>query len=74
MAKVANSFGTDALIQSPDLKAAAAVYVENLGLQISGESPLQQVMFTGRKNGFGSNFVAKPGKRGKRKPKPENEE
>jgi len=33
---------------------------------------LQQAMFTGRKNGFGSNLVAKPGKPGKRKPKPEN--
>jgi hypothetical protein len=30
---------------------------------------LQRAMFAGRKNGFGSNLVAKPGKRGKRKPK-----
>ena len=29
---------------------------------------LQQAMFTGRKNGFGSSLVAKPGKRGKKKP------
>ena len=28
---------------------------------------LQQAMFTGRKNGFGSSLVAKPGKRGKKK-------
>jgi len=35
---------------------------------------LQQAMFNGRKNGFGSNLVAKPGKRGKQKPNPENEE
>ena len=34
---------------------------------------LQQAMFTGRKNGFGSNLVAKPEKRGKKKPKPEDE-
>ena len=27
---------------------------------------LQQAMFTGRKNGFGSSLVAKPGKRGKK--------
>ena len=30
---------------------------------------LQQAMFTGRKNGFGSSLVAKPRKRSKRKPK-----
>ena len=35
---------------------------------------LQQAMFTGRKNGFDSNLVAKSGKRGRRKPKSENEE
>ena len=34
---------------------------------------LQQAMFTGRKNGFGSSLVAKPGKRGKKKPYGENE-
>jgi hypothetical protein len=34
---------------------------------------LQQAMFTGRKEGFGSNLVAKPEKRGKKKPKPEDE-
>jgi hypothetical protein len=36
---MANTFGTDALIQSPDPRAAAAFYVENLGFQISGETP-----------------------------------
>jgi hypothetical protein len=30
-------------------------------------------MFTGRKEGFGSNLVAKPEKRGMKKPKPEDE-
>ena len=34
---------------------------------------LQQAMFIGRKNGFGSNLAAKPEKRGKKKPKPEDE-
>ena len=34
---------------------------------------LQQAMFTGRKNGFGSSLVAKPGKRGRKKPSGENE-
>jgi integrase len=34
---------------------------------------LQQAMFTGRKEGFGSNLVAKPEKRGKKKPKAEHE-
>jgi hypothetical protein len=34
---------------------------------------LQQAMFTGRKSGFGSSLVAKPGKRGKKKPSGENE-
>jgi hypothetical protein len=34
---------------------------------------LQQAMFTGRKNGFGSSLVTKPGKRAKRKRKPEDE-
>ena len=36
---MANTFGTDALIQVPDPQAAAAFYVENLGFQISDESP-----------------------------------
>jgi integrase len=34
---------------------------------------LQQAMFTGRKNGFGSSLVAKPRKRGKKKSSGENE-
>jgi catechol 2,3-dioxygenase-like lactoylglutathione lyase family enzyme len=34
---VANSFGTDILIQAPDPKSAAAFYVQTLGFEITGE-------------------------------------
>jgi hypothetical protein len=34
---VANSFGTDILIQSPHPKSAAACYVQILGFEITGE-------------------------------------
>jgi catechol 2,3-dioxygenase-like lactoylglutathione lyase family enzyme len=37
---MANSFGTDILIQSPDPKKAAAFYVEQLGFEITGETPM----------------------------------
>ena len=37
---MANSFGTDILIQSQDPKAAAAFYVEQLGFTITGEKPM----------------------------------
>jgi catechol 2,3-dioxygenase-like lactoylglutathione lyase family enzyme len=37
---VANSFGTDILIQVPDPKTAASFYVEHLGFEITGETPL----------------------------------
>jgi catechol 2,3-dioxygenase-like lactoylglutathione lyase family enzyme len=37
---MANSFGTDILIQAPDPKAAAAFYVEQLGFEITGETPM----------------------------------
>ena len=37
---MANSFGTDILIQSPDPKNAAAFYVEQLGFEITGETPM----------------------------------
>jgi glyoxalase superfamily protein len=36
---VANSFGTDILIQAPDPSSAAAFYVQNLGFEITGETP-----------------------------------
>ena len=36
---MANTFGTDALIQSPDPQAAASFYVRNLGFEISGQTP-----------------------------------
>jgi predicted enzyme related to lactoylglutathione lyase len=37
---MANTFGTDILIQSPDPKKAAAFYVEQLGFTITGETPM----------------------------------
>ena len=36
---MANSFGTDILIQAPDPKSAAAFYVQQLGFEITGETP-----------------------------------
>ncbi|MGB6944717.1 MAG: VOC family protein [Bryobacteraceae bacterium] len=36
---MANSFGTDILIQAPDPKSAASFYVEKLGFTITGETP-----------------------------------
>jgi catechol 2,3-dioxygenase-like lactoylglutathione lyase family enzyme len=37
---MANKFGTDILIQAPDPKAAAAFYVNQLGFEITGETPM----------------------------------
>ena len=36
---MANSFGTDILIQSQDPKSAAKFYVDNLGFKITEETP-----------------------------------
>ena len=36
---MANSFGTDILIQAQDPKNAASFYVEQLGFEITGETP-----------------------------------
>jgi catechol 2,3-dioxygenase-like lactoylglutathione lyase family enzyme len=36
---MANRFGTDILIQAPDLKTASAFYVQTLGFEITGEEP-----------------------------------
>ena len=36
---MANTFGTDILIQAPDPAKAAAFYVEHLGFEITGEDP-----------------------------------
>jgi Glyoxalase-like domain len=36
---MANSFGTDILIQAQDPKHAASFYVEQLGFEITGETP-----------------------------------
>jgi catechol 2,3-dioxygenase-like lactoylglutathione lyase family enzyme len=44
---MANSFGTDILIQAPDPKKAAAFYVDHLGFEITGEEP-QMISLHGR--------------------------
>ena len=36
---MANSFGTDVLIQAPDPKTAASFYVQQLGFTTTGEQP-----------------------------------
>jgi len=36
---MANSFGTDIIIEAPDPRTAAAFYVEQLGFTITGEDP-----------------------------------
>lgn len=36
---MANSFGTDILIQAPDPQTAASFYVDRLGFAITGETP-----------------------------------
>ncbi|MFY9854523.1 MAG: VOC family protein, partial [Terracidiphilus sp.] len=36
---MANTFGTDILIQAPDPKKAAAFYVDYLDFEITGEEP-----------------------------------
>jgi predicted enzyme related to lactoylglutathione lyase len=36
---MANTFGTDVLIQAPDPTSAAAFYVEQLGFEVTGEDP-----------------------------------
>jgi len=36
---MANSFGTDILIQTPDPDKAASFYVEHLGFQVTDEDP-----------------------------------
>ena len=36
---MANSFGTDILIQAPDPRSAASFYVHELGFEVTGETP-----------------------------------
>jgi predicted enzyme related to lactoylglutathione lyase len=36
---MANTFGTDVLIQAPDPTSAAAFYVEQFGFEVTGEDP-----------------------------------
>ena len=45
---MANTFGTDILIQAPDPKSAAAFYVEQLGFEVTGEEP-QMISLHGRR-------------------------
>jgi Glyoxalase-like domain len=40
---MANTFGTDILIQAPDPKKAAAFYVECLGFTITSEEPMMEL-------------------------------
>jgi hypothetical protein len=40
---MANTFGTDILIQSPDPRAAAEFYVKQLGFTITGETPMLEL-------------------------------
>jgi catechol 2,3-dioxygenase-like lactoylglutathione lyase family enzyme len=44
---MANTFGTDILIQTPDPKKAAAFYVDHLGFEVTGEEP-QMISLHGR--------------------------
>lgn len=44
---MANSFGTDILIQAPDPKKAAAFYVDHLGFEVTAEEP-QMVSLHGK--------------------------
>jgi catechol 2,3-dioxygenase-like lactoylglutathione lyase family enzyme len=44
---MANSFGTDILLQAPDPKKAAAFYIDHLGFEVTDESP-QMVSLHGR--------------------------
>jgi len=47
LTQMANSFGTDILIQAPEPKKAAEFYVEHLNFEITGEEP-QMVSLHGR--------------------------
>lgn len=40
---MANTFGTDILIQAPDPKAAARFYVEQLGFTVTAEKPMLEL-------------------------------
>jgi predicted enzyme related to lactoylglutathione lyase len=49
---VANTFGTDILIQSEDPKKAAAFYVEHLGFEITDPNPKMMALHGNRINLF----------------------
>lgn len=40
---MANSFGTDIIIQTPDPAAAARFYVDVLGFEVTGEEPMMSL-------------------------------
>ena len=40
---MANTFGTDIVIQAPDPKEAAAFYVEALSFTVTGEKPMLEL-------------------------------
>lgn len=40
---MANTFGTDILIQAPDPKQASAFYVDHLGFTITSEKPMMEL-------------------------------
>lgn len=48
---MANSFGTDILIQSPDPESAASFYVKHLGFKITEETP-QMISLHGKHINF----------------------
>jgi predicted enzyme related to lactoylglutathione lyase len=45
---MANTFGTDILIQAPDPTSAAAFYIEQLGFEVTGEDP-QMISLHGKR-------------------------
>jgi predicted enzyme related to lactoylglutathione lyase len=45
---MANTFGSDILIQAPDPKKAAAFYVDHLGFEVTGEEP-EMISLHGRR-------------------------
>lgn len=45
---MANTFGTDILIQAPDPASAAAFYVDQLGFEVTGEDP-QMISLRGKR-------------------------
>ena len=53
---MANTFGTDILIQAPDPKAAAKFYVQQLGFEITDDNPKMMAL-----HGENINLFIEPG-------------